>query len=306
MEDSEPTFSTEPSSRAIRARASTWVFTRSCQSTAVFADAVMVFPLRAMLTAGITRETSPARCPAAWGAAQTSAGIAISNESSSASPKAYGDFVFIEDSPDLAACIYRTYWRVPGLSTPNKEPLAHSLHVLVGTSADNHSIAKMKHCRSHVVVLLLPLREILNRLKDAAEQFGRRIGPRRGAEFLQPLDSELFSAAVKCIRNPIRAEEHRIARTQAHRQSFVARTFEQTRGNPRELQRAAAFRTEMKGARHAGASDMQYVAARIEYCILNGCVPPGHAADHEPPVERGERIAGRCARFVHPSQCTHR
>src|SRR5947209_10149901 len=100
MEDSEPTFSTEPSSRAIRARAFTWVFNRSCQSTGVFAEALMVFPLRAMLTAGITRETSPARCPAACGAAQTSAGIDSKNESNRASPKAHGDFVFIEDSPE--------------------------------------------------------------------------------------------------------------------------------------------------------------------------------------------------------------
>src|SRR6267143_1523377 len=99
MDDSQPTFSTEPSSSAMRARAFTRVFTRSCQSTAVFAEAVIVFPLRAMFTAGITRETSPARCPAAWGAAQTSAGIEIRNESNTAIPKAYGDFVFIEDSP---------------------------------------------------------------------------------------------------------------------------------------------------------------------------------------------------------------
>src|SRR2546421_12289573 len=101
MDDSEHTFSTEPSSSARRARALACVFTSSCQSTAVFAEAVMVFPLRAMFTAGITRETSPARCPAAWGAAQTSAGIAMKNDSDRASPKAYGDFVFIEDSPGV-------------------------------------------------------------------------------------------------------------------------------------------------------------------------------------------------------------
>src|SRR5437016_9386396 len=109
MDDSEPTFSTEPSSSAMRARAFTWVFTRSSQSTAVFADALMVFPLRAMFTSGITRETSPARCPAGWGAAQMSAGIAIRDDNNRASPKAYGDFVFIEDSPGFAACIYRSY-----------------------------------------------------------------------------------------------------------------------------------------------------------------------------------------------------
>src|SRR6202171_1637877 len=99
MDDSEPTFSTEPSSSAMRARAFTWVFTRSCQSTAVFAEAVMVFPLRAMFTAGITRETSPARWPAAWGAAQTSAGMEIRNESNKGNPKAYGGLVFLADPP---------------------------------------------------------------------------------------------------------------------------------------------------------------------------------------------------------------
>src|SRR5437764_14545145 len=98
MDDSEPTFSTEPSSSAMRARAFAWVFTRSCQSTAVFAEAVMVFPLRAMFTAGITRETSPARCPPACGAAQTFAGIAMRNVSNRAIPKAYGDVVFLHDS----------------------------------------------------------------------------------------------------------------------------------------------------------------------------------------------------------------
>src|SRR5260370_6152647 len=101
MDDSEPTSSTEPSSSAMRARAFTWVFTRSCQSTGVFAEALMVFPVRAMLTAGITRETSPARCPAACGAAHTSAGIDMRSDKSKASPKAYGDFVFIQDSPEF-------------------------------------------------------------------------------------------------------------------------------------------------------------------------------------------------------------
>src|SRR5437773_9487221 len=100
IDDSEPTRNTEPSSSAMRARAFTWVLTRSSQSTEVFADAVMVFPLRAIFTAGITRETSPARCTADWGAAQTSVGIATSNESSKASPKAKRGFIFIEDSPD--------------------------------------------------------------------------------------------------------------------------------------------------------------------------------------------------------------
>src|SRR5260370_33101934 len=103
----EPTFSPDPSSSAMRARVFIWVFPRSCQSTAVFADAVVVFPPRAMLTAGITRETSPARAPAACGAAQMSPGIEIRNESSKVSPKAYGDFDVIEDAAGFAPRIYR-------------------------------------------------------------------------------------------------------------------------------------------------------------------------------------------------------
>src|SRR2546429_5212548 len=83
MEESEPTLSTEPSSSAMRARALTWVFTRSCQFTTVLAAAGMVLPLRARFTAGITRETSPARGPVPAGAAELSQGIATSQESRS-------------------------------------------------------------------------------------------------------------------------------------------------------------------------------------------------------------------------------
>src|SRR5205814_8771206 len=89
---SDLTLSTEPSSSAIRARAFTWVFTRSSQFTTVFAAAEMVLALRAMFTAGMMRETSPARCPAACGAAQVSEGMVIKQESSTATPRAHGDF----------------------------------------------------------------------------------------------------------------------------------------------------------------------------------------------------------------------
>src|SRR5215469_7955135 len=99
MEESEPTLSTDPSSSAIRARAFTSVFTRSCQFTAVFAAAGIVFPLRAMFTAGITRETSPARCPPACGSAQVLEGIEIKHESNTATPRTHGDFFVILDSP---------------------------------------------------------------------------------------------------------------------------------------------------------------------------------------------------------------
>src|SRR5260370_9658680 len=55
----------------------------------------MDFDPRSMLTAGIRRETSPARCPAPCGAAKASAGIASRSESETARPRAQGDFVFI-------------------------------------------------------------------------------------------------------------------------------------------------------------------------------------------------------------------
>src|SRR5450759_444197 len=95
MEDCEPTFNTEPSSSAMRARPLTWVLTRSCQSTTDLAEAVKVFEPRAMLTAGITRATSPARELEDCGAASTSPGTAIQNEISSAKTNADGELVFI-------------------------------------------------------------------------------------------------------------------------------------------------------------------------------------------------------------------
>src|SRR5476649_1151520 len=95
MEDSEPTFNTEPSSSAMRARPLTWVFTRSCQSTCDLVEAVMVFEPRAMLTAGMTRATSPARVLADCGAAKMSVGTEMHNQSSSVRTKkcGYRDFV---------------------------------------------------------------------------------------------------------------------------------------------------------------------------------------------------------------------
>src|SRR5260370_9314645 len=222
MDDSEPTFSTEPSSSAMRARAFTWVFTRSCQSTGVFAEALMVLPLRPMLTAGITRETSPARCPAAWGAAQTSAGIDIRSESNRASPKAYGDFVFIEDSPEFTDCTYCSYWRMPDLSTPNPNPFAYPLPAPFNRGPRPRSSAKMKQRRGHIVMLFPPAGKTFYRGEEPAQQFRGRSEPLGAAEILQPLSSELLSVAVKCVRNPIRAEEHRIARLQSYSQRFIA------------------------------------------------------------------------------------
>jgi len=79
----------------MRARALAWVFTTSSQSTTVLAAALTFFAPRAMLTAGITRETSPARCPAPCGSARMSAGIASSEDSRAASRQTHGDFVFM-------------------------------------------------------------------------------------------------------------------------------------------------------------------------------------------------------------------
>src|SRR5256885_2245274 len=95
--------STEPSSKAMRARAFAWVFSISFQFTTDFGEAVIFCEPRAMLTAGITREISPARCAPPWGSAHTLAGSARQHETSAARPETYGDFVFIEDSPGIRA-----------------------------------------------------------------------------------------------------------------------------------------------------------------------------------------------------------
>jgi len=74
-----------------------------CQSTTVFADAEILFPPRAILTAGITRETSPARCGVS-GDAIISFGLHSSADRQNANTQACGDcIVFIEDSPKLIA-----------------------------------------------------------------------------------------------------------------------------------------------------------------------------------------------------------
>src|SRR5437879_3978266 len=98
-----------------------------------------------------------------------SAGIETSNDSNAASPEAYGDFVFIEDSPDFKPCIYRSYWRAPDLSTPNGEPFAHSVHAFVSTRRRHHSTAKMKQCRSHIVMLFPPAGKTHDSDKDPAQ-----------------------------------------------------------------------------------------------------------------------------------------
>jgi hypothetical protein len=63
----------------------------------------MLFAPRAMLTAGITRETSPARCGVS-GEAKISFGLHSSADKQNAITQACGDFiVFIADSPGLIA-----------------------------------------------------------------------------------------------------------------------------------------------------------------------------------------------------------
>jgi hypothetical protein len=74
------------------------VFTTSCQSTIVFGEAVKDFDPRAIFTAGMTRDTSPALCPVVCGSAKTSNGIAITIAKTQASATARDGFVFIEDS----------------------------------------------------------------------------------------------------------------------------------------------------------------------------------------------------------------
>src|SRR5262249_52296068 len=92
--------STDPSSSAMRARPLTCVFTRSFQFTADFGDAVMFLEPRAMLTAGMTRETSPARSVPLWGSAETTGDVIRQTDTSMARPQTCEDFVFIKGSPE--------------------------------------------------------------------------------------------------------------------------------------------------------------------------------------------------------------
>src|SRR5262245_9813347 len=116
IEESEPTFSTEPSSSAIRALPFVWVLTTSIQSTAVLFEALMFLWPRAMLTAGIMRETSPARCPAVCGEASAPPGRQSSRAKKSAEGQARGDVVFIVDLLEAFLVPYSCYWRRRTLS----------------------------------------------------------------------------------------------------------------------------------------------------------------------------------------------
>jgi len=84
----------------------------------------------------------------------------------------------------------------------------------------------MKECRSHIVLLFLPAGKILDSGEDLSQQLGGRGELRGGANLLQPLDSELFFLSIKCIRDAIRAEEHRITCQQSQGQRLVVRRGE--------------------------------------------------------------------------------
>src|SRR5215831_15589611 len=128
----------------MRARAFTCVFTRSCQFTAVFAAAGMVLPLRAMFTAGITRDTSPARCPTACGSAKLLGGIAIKQERSAAKLRAHGDFFVILDSPRNATLSIVVTGEVEGCQSSVQSPLSTIYmppgHTPQGTSCNGRQL----------------------------------------------------------------------------------------------------------------------------------------------------------------------
>src|SRR5215470_16540161 len=79
----------------MRARPLVWVLTTSSQSTAVLLEAWMLFWPRAMLTAGIMRETSPARWPALCGSAAAPPGEHSNSDNRNADRRTRGEFVFI-------------------------------------------------------------------------------------------------------------------------------------------------------------------------------------------------------------------
>ncbi len=84
----------------------------------------------------------------------------------------------------------------------------------------------MKQCRGHIVLLFLPAAKTFDSGKEPFPQHGGRGDPLGVANRLQPLDSELVFLSGKCIRDPIRAEEHRITCLQSQGQRLVARSGE--------------------------------------------------------------------------------
>jgi hypothetical protein len=56
----------------------------------------------------------------------------------------------------------------------------------------------------------------------------------------------------------------------------------------------------------ARAGNLQFVAERVEDRILDGRVPPGHAANHQPPIQSRKDIERRGVRVVYAAQRSHR
>src|SRR4029077_4161094 len=116
MEDSDPTFSTDPSSSAMRARALACVLTTSSQSTTVFAEALIVLEPRAIFTVGITRETSPARWPGVSAATASSPRMQRHAHIGHTRRQGYGDFLFIGTLLGHCRVTYCCYWSIRTLS----------------------------------------------------------------------------------------------------------------------------------------------------------------------------------------------
>jgi hypothetical protein len=101
------------------------------------------------------------------------------------------------------------------VSTQSGESYVHSLHALVNNGRKRRSTAEMKERRRHIVMLFPAARKTLDGSENLSQQFGRRGAPVSIAKLLQPLNSELIPSVIECIRDSIRAEEHRVPRLQS-------------------------------------------------------------------------------------------
>jgi len=84
----------------------------------------------------------------------------------------------------------------------------------------------MKECRSHIVLLFPSAGKFSTAVKTRARSSEGEAKLLGVANLLQPFDSELFFLSIKCIRDAIRAEEHRITCQQSQGQRLVVRRGE--------------------------------------------------------------------------------
>jgi hypothetical protein len=96
----------------------------------------------------------------------------------------------------------------------------------------------MKDSDGHVVPLVIPVCEFLNRRENVAKIEGRVFGMPT-ANVLNASEAKLLIACISGFRQTIRAGEHGIARPKLQGEFVAADAGEKARRDPSELQGAA-------------------------------------------------------------------